>query len=441
MFKLALPSIVGSVMQSMYDIVDLFWIGRLSSKAIAGVTLFSTIFWIVEILNEIIGTSSVSMISQSYGKGDKKLTSKIIEQTLIFKAFVAVLASAILLVVLKPLMYFYTKDIEAVEAAIDYGYIRVFFMFAFFMTYSTFTALRNIGSAHLAMVNMVTGSIVNIFLDPIFMFDRVPFTNIRGLNMGISGAAWATVVSTFISLGLGLFFLFRGVKDVKISLKGLFVLDWKIDAKLMTIGLPTGGEMLLRTLSYAFLIKFASGFGSEYISTIGILERIIGFSNIPIFGLSMATSTLVGFFLGKDDEKEAKNIVFVSLLYGLLIISIAVVVLITLRSNIYLFFTNDMNVIRIGSQGSLIVVPTLLFTTVSWLLSSGFFGAGLTIFTFISSFLSRWAIMIPYLFITVSILKLSAINFWLSFMMAELFEMFLVLYFFMKYPWTKKRVV
>ncbi len=153
----------------------------------------------------------------------------------------------------------------------------------------------------------------------------------------------------------------------------------------------------------------------------------------------MATGTLVGFSLGKDDENEAKNIIFVSLFYGLLIIAIAVIVLITLRSNVYLFFTNDIEVVRIGNQGALIVVPTLFFTTVSWLLSSGFFGAGLTIFTFISSFLSRWAIMISYLFITVNILKLGVINFWLSYMVAESFEMFLVLYFFIKCPWTKKR--
>lgn len=81
----------------IYDLVDLFWIGRISSDAIAGVTIFSTIFWVVESLNEIIGTSSISLISQAYGKKDSERTNLSIEQTISFKFLVAVVASAFLI--------------------------------------------------------------------------------------------------------------------------------------------------------------------------------------------------------------------------------------------------------------------------------------------------------------------------------------------------------
>ncbi|MFN3283186.1 MAG: MATE family efflux transporter, partial [Pseudothermotoga sp.] len=112
LFYMALPTMGGFALQTLYDIVDMFWIGRISSKAIAGVTIFSTVFWLVEVLNEIIGMSSTSLISQNYGAKDYERTNRIIEQTIVFKIFVAVVASAIMVVFLKPLMSFFSKDEE-----------------------------------------------------------------------------------------------------------------------------------------------------------------------------------------------------------------------------------------------------------------------------------------------------------------------------------------
>ena len=72
LLKVSIPTMLGFVLQAVYDIVDMIWIGRISASAVAGVTIFSTIFWIVAVLNEIIGSSSISMVSQSYGKGDNE---------------------------------------------------------------------------------------------------------------------------------------------------------------------------------------------------------------------------------------------------------------------------------------------------------------------------------------------------------------------------------
>lgn len=308
LFKLSVPTMIGFSIQSLYDLVDMFWIGKISYKAIAGIVIFSTIFWLVEILNEIIGTSSVSLISQSYGSGDKRLTSRIIEQTLIFKALVAVIASTILIVFFKPLVWFFSKDREVVESAIKYGYIRIFFMPIFFMTYSTFTALRNIGRATLAMTTMALGAFLNIILDPVFIFEKIPYIGVRGLGLGIEGAAWATVLSSFFPLIWGLTLLSRGIDGVKVSFKGLLKLDRLIDRKLITIGLPSGIEMLLRNLSYTVLIKLSSLFGSEIVTVFGIIERVMGFSVIPIFGLSIGSSTLVGLRLERTMKGWQKRL-------------------------------------------------------------------------------------------------------------------------------------
>jgi len=87
----SVPTMIGFGAQMLYDIVDLFWIGMISSQAVASVTIFSTLFWVVEAFNEIIGTSSVSLILQNFGRNDIKRTEQAIEQTMTFKFLVALL--------------------------------------------------------------------------------------------------------------------------------------------------------------------------------------------------------------------------------------------------------------------------------------------------------------------------------------------------------------
>lgn len=142
LLKLSLPTSLSFALQSMYDMVDMMWVGRISASAIAGVTIFSTIFWIVIVLNEIIGTSSVSLITQSYGRKDLERTKRVLEQTLTFKIFVAIIAAIIISLILEPLLWFFSKDKDVIEAALEYGYIRIFFLPIMFASYSVNTALR-----------------------------------------------------------------------------------------------------------------------------------------------------------------------------------------------------------------------------------------------------------------------------------------------------------
>ncbi|MGQ9855423.1 MAG: MATE family efflux transporter [Fervidobacterium sp.] len=441
LFKLSVPTMIGFSIQSLYDLVDMFWIGKISYKAIAGVVIFSTIFWLVEILNEIIGASSVSLISQSYGSGDKRLTSRIIEQTLIFKALVAVIASTLLIAFFKPLVWFFSKDREVVESAIKYGYIRIFFMPIFFMTYSTFTALRNIGHATLAMTTMALGAFFNIILDPVFIFEKIPYIGVRGLGLGIEGAAWATVLSSFFPLIWGLTLLSKGIDGVKISFKGLLKLDRLIDRKLITIGLPSGIEMLLRNLSYTVLIKLSSLFGSEIVTVFGIIERVMGFSVIPIFGLSIGSSTLVGFALGKNNERLAKKVAFMATLYSIIINIVILILIASFKDDVFRIFTTNQTVIEIGTKSVKFVLTAMFFISVTAGISSAFFGSGKTSIPFISSIISRWGVMVPFVLLSILTFKLGINGLWLAFPVSEFAEASVMLYAFLKSNWTKKRVI
>ena len=114
LLSMSVPVMLGFLAQTLYDLVDLFWIGRLpdSSAALGGVTIFLQLLWLVEFFNEVIGISSVSLISQSFGAGRLEHTRRVIKQTLVFKALVALVAGLLGFAILRPVVGLYTRDLE-----------------------------------------------------------------------------------------------------------------------------------------------------------------------------------------------------------------------------------------------------------------------------------------------------------------------------------------
>lgn len=448
LLKMSLPTMLGFLMQSVYDIVDMIWVGKISASAVAGVTIFGTIFWLVEILNEIIGTSSVSLISQSYGSGDEEKTCTTIEQTLVFKALVAIIAGIIILIILKPLLGFFSKDQEVINAALSYGYIRIFFLPIMFSSYTVNTALRCLGDAKKPMIIMIIASIINIILDPIFIFDVITFNGfnilpeitIRGLNMGVFGAALATVISVVIAFSIGFWILMSGRTKVKPSIKKLFKLNLSIDVKLLTIGLPTGLQMFTRNFASLLTLKFISFYGTTAVATAGIGGRLFGFAFMPLVGFGMGSSAITGQCLGNNNVKRAKSTAnFAALINAVSMVIISLVALLFPKQIMHIFIPNT-EVINIGATMIRVATPGLIFIGIAMGLGSVFSGSGHNIPFFISSTISRWGIQLPLLVLIIFIFHLPIIYIWISFLVADFVEMLIVLIAYKKGTWENKRV-
>lgn len=440
LIKLALPTSIGYALKAMYDMVDIYWIGKISSSAVAGVTIFSTIFWIVIVLNEIIGASSISLITQSYGKNDIEKTKRILEQTLTFKVIVAIIASILLSIILKPLLWSFSEEKVVVEAALDYGYIRIFFLPIMFASYSINTALRCLGDSKTPMKIMVFSSIVNIILDPLFMFDKIPYTNISGLGLGVFGAALATVISTIISSSLGFYTLIKDDSKIKINIKGLFKLDWKIDKSLLTIGLPNGMELLMRNLSSMITLKFVSIYGTNTVAALGIGSKLLNFAFTPIMGMSSGASTMVGQALGADEIDKAKETAKFSAVVDVAIMGTFALIAVLFPEQVMKLFIDDEPVVEIGITMIRILIPSLVLA--GWAIGLGcvFTGSGHNTPFLLASIVSRWCIQIPFLFLSTKVLNLPEIAVWLSFLFSEMGEVAVILYNYKKGVWKVTRV-
>ena len=440
LLSLSLPTMFGYLSYTLYDLADMAWIGRISPEALASVTIVATIFWLVEVLNEVIGTSSVSLISQSFGAGNLDRTRRVIEQTLTFKALVALIAAGILLISLKPLVMFFTQDPQVQNYCFEYGTIRLYFLPLMFSSYTVNTALRCTGDAKKPMIIMFASSLLNILLDPVFIFDLIPGTTIPGLGLGIFGAALATVLSGTLAFAAGLFILFSNYSRVRISFNGLYKLDWSIDKKLLTIGLPAGLEMFFRNFAQFFTLKLISFYGTIALAALGIGRRLIGFAFMPLLGLLIGGSAIAGQNLGAGNIERAEKTAYTASILGGIIITLILLVMMFIPEMIMAVFTNSGEVINTGIPMIRLVSIGLLATGFMFGLASVFSGSGYNIPFLISSIVSRWLFQLPFLYLAIVIFKTPLFYVWVSFPLADLIELVLIVLYFKRGKWRSVRV-
>ena len=440
LWHLSYPTMTSYALQSFYDVVDIAWVTRISSNALSGVTLFTTIYSLFTVLNEVAGASSVSMISQSYGRGTKEYTKRICEQTISFKVVLAIFSAVLILIFLSPLLKFYSSDEAVYTAAMEYGLIRIFFTPIMFSSYSVNTIFRCTGDSKTPMTIMFIASIINIVLDPILMFKRVPFINIQGAGLGVFGAALATVIATSLSFAYGFIILLSGKRDIKISFKGLFSLDREIDLSLLKIGFPSGINLFVRQLSGAVIMKFVSVYGFVAIAIAGIGAKLSQLANMPIFGFTMGGSALVGHALGRENVKDAKATSIFAALMASTLVGIFIILVYSFPHFFMSFFLTEPDEIALS-------IPMVYFLSFSLLplafaqgLSVSFSGAGDNKPKLYSSVISRWVFQIPFLYVVVRCLSLPLYFVWTSYILAEIVELLIVLFCYVKRPWWEKRV-
>jgi len=440
LLRMSVPTMLGFSAQMAYDLVDIFWIGRISPEAVAGVTIFSTIFALITTLNAIIGESSISLISQNFGRKDMEKTHLAIEQTITFKCFVALLTIAGTVFFLKPLLSLFSTDPVVLKSALDYGFLRLFFLPIMFSSYSVNTALRCIGDAKTPMKIMFTVSFLNIVLDPFFMFSTIPGTSIPGLGMGLFGAALATVVSQTLAFLIGFLYLFSGKAGVHPRFKRLFRLHWGIDKKLLTIGLPNGIEQFQRTLAGAIVLIFVSVFGTQVIAATGVAGRIFGLAFMPLVGLSMGGATIVGQNLGAENVDRAHHVAKNAGLLGMGSMLLFTVVCWTMGGAIMRLFNPDPEIVRTGAEFLRFGSIGLTILAYGFGMAVVFSGSGFNIPYVVGGAAARWLVQIPLLLLAIWVLRLPVIWVWLSYVFSDFAESAIYLLFFRQGRWRTRRV-
>jgi Na+-driven multidrug efflux pump len=282
-----------------------------------------------------------------------------------------------------------------------------------------------------------------MILDPLLMFEEIPLitslTGLRGAGMGMAGAAWATVTGQTLSFLLGLIKLIKGTPEVKISLKNFFKSDAEIDKKLITIGLPSGVNLLLRNIFNIILMKIISTYGTAAVAILGIGTRLQGFCMMPQTGFSMGSGIILGHALGANMPERAKECVHKSNILCAAVSAIPAAFFFICPSFLLSLFLggaepDKSGIVLMYAFGINVIILALMVG-----FHAAFSGSGLNRPIMYSSLIAQYCFQLPYAFI-VYLLGLPVTVLWFAYTLGDIVNLYLLWHFYKQDKWITHRV-
>lgn len=435
LFKLSWPIMVGNTMQVLYNLADTFWVGKLGADSVAAISVgFPLIFLLISIGNgmTIAGTT---LVAQYTGSDDKEKSDHVAGQIFILVIFLSVIfGTAGFLFNKKILSWIGAPPAIMADAVayLDIIFAGVAFMFIFFV----FTALlRGVGDTKTPMKMIVASTVLNIVLDPFLILGWGFFP-----ALGVRGAAIATVFSRALAGLYGVYILFKGTKGIKLYGKNL-IPDFKVQKQIIKLGTPSAAEQSIIALGMTFLMGIVSDFGTLAVAAYGIGNRILSVVMMPMRGMSMATTTMVGQTMGADNADRSEKIAWtaVGLTFGLM--TVLIVITQIFPAQIISVFNDNPEVVKIGVSFLKIVGLSFGFLGVRIVIGGSFRGAGNTIAAMILAVVALWGFRVPLAHLLSDYFGLGTSGIWWGMFMSNLFSSIIGAIWFKKGGWKEKKAI
>lgn len=433
-FLLSVPMMLEMGMESLFAVVDVYFVSSLGHSAVATVGLTESILTLVYAVAIGLSMGTTALVARRIGEKNRKAAGDVAGQAVIIGLLTSIpIAIAGL---------FFAKDIlmlmGADEWALTHGYRYTVWMLggnAVIMLIFIINAIfRGAGDAAIAMRVLIVSNSINIVLDPALIFGWGPFP-----QLGVEGAAVATNIGRGTGVLMQLWVLFHGAKHIRLAYSQL-KLRSEILWNLIKTSLGGIGQFIIATSSWIGLVRIMSEFGSEAVAGYTIAVRIFVFTFLPAWGLSNAAATLVGQNLGAKQPERAEKSVWIT--------GYVTMAFMALVSLIYIFF-NEALVKIFTSEPAVIVAGAACLRTVSYgyliyawelVMISAFNGAGDTITPTKINFFCFWVLEIPLAYLLALKLGWGESGVYWSLVVAESVAGLVAIYLFRKGKWKEQKV-
>lgn len=336
--NLAVPAIIGMLVTAIYNVVDTLFVSMLGTEAIGAVSVVYPMFMLLSAVGLMYGIGSASFVSRLLGKNEQGKADTVASTTVVSSVLTAVVVTIVLTVFLRPVLSLFGATPDILDQTVAYGRILVFGGIFTINNMTLNNLLRAEGSAKFSMIALLTGAILNIVLDPLLIFT---------FDMGVSGAALATVLSQAISSVILFSFFIRRKSIIHLSLQN-FKPSRSLYSELYKIGLPTFIRQFLMSVSMALLNTAASPYGAAALASLGIVTKVFSIAAMVVFGFSQAFQPVAGFNYGAGYMGRLKETIKISLLWSTIFTSVSTFVYYVFASQIVGVFSNDPQVLDIS---------------------------------------------------------------------------------------------
>jgi len=388
-FLLAVPMILELIMESTFAIVDIYFIGKLGPSAVATVGLTETYLYLLYSLAFGLAMGVTAIIARRIGEKHHQEANKTAIQAIFLGIIISIPFAIGGIFFSKELLALMGADAWAIEHGYKYTQWMLGTNVVIVLLFVINAIFRGAGDAAIAMKILFLANGINIILDPILIngWGIIP-------AMGIEGAGIATAVGRGVGVIGQLVVLFRGNKQIQLSIKRL-IWDGKVMLNLVKTSIGGVGQNLVSMTSWIFLMRILSEIGSEAVAGSTIALRILMFTLMPAWGLSNAASTLVGQNLGAESPDRAASAVWKIGTYNMIFLGIVSLIYFFFNTELMKIFTSDTTVIDIGAEWLRIL--SFSFIVYGWWMVSvqAFNGAGDTRTPTYINIVFFWLIQIP----------------------------------------------
>jgi putative MATE family efflux protein len=369
-FLLAVPMVLEMMMESIFAIVDIFFVSKLGSDAVATVGLTESMMTIVYAIGFGLSAGTTAIVARRIGEKNSKGAAVAASQAIIAGVVMSMILAFPGIYYAKDLLRFMGASPSLIEANYQFTQIMISGNVVILLLFIINAAFRSAGDAAIAMRVLWYANIINIVLDPCLIFGLGPFP-----ELGVKGAAIATTTGRGLAVIYQLYLLFSGKRAIKLKLAHLFV-QWKVLAQIIRLSLGGILQNIIATSSWVFMVRTISIFGSDVIAGYTIAIRILIFSLLPSWGLSNAASTLVGQNLGAKKPDRAEKAIYITSMVNMLVMGVIGLFLVFVPQFFVRIFTSDVDVMHYAAEALRMVSYGCIFYGLGMVMVQSINGAG-----------------------------------------------------------------
>lgn len=387
--SMSLPMVLSMLVNSLYNIVDSYFVAKVSEDAMTALSLVYPVQIVVTAISVGFGVGINAMIAYFLGAGDEKSANNATTLGTLLSAVHGLLLTIVCIAFIPKFLGMFTESENVIALGLEYAYIA----FAFSMIITVGITLEKIyqavGQMKVTMLGMTVGFVSNIILDPLLIFGVGPFP-----RMGMSGAALATGIGQTLTLICYIVIYILRPIPARISLRDMHM-DTVLIGKLYSIGIPATLNMALPSLLISALNGILSTFGEAYVLVLGAYYKLQTFIYLPVNGIIQGIRPLVGYNYGAKEYRRVKNIFMTALTMAFAIMLLGLILSWSVPAALIGIFTANPATITIGVHAMHIISLGFIVSAVSVTCCGALEGLGAGMPSLMISLLRYLIIMIP----------------------------------------------
>ncbi|WP_435255236.1 MATE family efflux transporter [Tenacibaculum sp. A30] len=433
-FLLAIPMILEMLMESIFALVDIIYVSRVSVNAVATVGLTESVLTLVYAVAIGLSMAATALVARRTGEKDNEGANQTAVQVIFLGIFISILISIVGILYPKEILELMGGEPDLIEEGYRYTQVLLGGNITVMLLFLINAIFRGAGNASIAMWTLILSNGLNIILDPIFIFGLGPIP-----AYGVEGAAIATTIGRGTAVIAQLLVLFFGAGKIKLAAKDL-VIRIAVMVNLIKVSLGGIGQFIIGTSSWVFLMRIMSEFGSEVLAGYTIAIRIMMFTLMPAWGMSNAAATLVGQNLGAIQPERAEKSVWITSKYCAYFMGAVSLVYIFFAPTFLGWFSENTLVVENGALCLQIIAAGYIAYAYGMVVIQSFNGSGDTKTPTYVNFVCFWLFQLPFAYIMAITLNFGPVGVFTAITLAEVLIAIVGVWLFKKGKWKTVQV-